>query len=44
MELIFLLMAAFLLMPQSTAAQTRIAVASDTHVMAPTLLPDDAKK
>ena len=44
MELIFLLMAAFLLMPQSTAAQTRIAVASDTHVMAPSLLPDDAKK
>lgn len=44
MELIFLLMAVFLLMPQSTAAQTRIAVASDTHVMASSLLPDDAKK
>ena len=43
MELIFLMMAALLLMPQSTAAQTRIAVATDIHVMAPSLLPDEAK-
>ena len=43
MELFFLLMAAILLMPQNATAQTRIAVASDTHVMAPSLLPDEAK-
>lgn len=43
MELIFLMMAALLLMPQSAAAQTRIAVATDIHVMAPSLLPDEAK-
>lgn len=43
MELFFLLMAAILLMPQNATAQTRIAVASDTHVMAPILLPDEAK-
>jgi 3',5'-cyclic AMP phosphodiesterase CpdA len=44
MKLILQLIAAFLLMPQNTAAQTRIAVASDIHVMAPSLLPDEAKK
>ena len=41
---LILLLAAILLMPQSTTAQTRIVVASDIHVMAPTLLPDGAKE
>lgn len=30
-------------MPQSVVAQTQIAVASDIHVMAPSLLPEEAK-
>lgn len=37
------LLAAVLLIPQYMAAQTRIAVVSDIHVMAPSLLPEDAK-
>ena len=44
MELIFLLLAAILLIPQSTTAQTHIAVVSDIHVMAPSLLPDGTKE
>lgn len=37
------LLAAVLLIPQYMAAQTRIAVVSDIHVMAPSLLPEEAK-
>ena len=37
------LLAAALMMPLHSAAQTRIAVVSDIHVMAPSLLPEEAK-
>ena len=37
------LMAAAIMMPLSATAQTRIAVVSDIHVMAPSLLPEGAK-
>ena len=36
-------MAAAIMMPLSATAQTRIAVVSDIHVMAPSLLPNEAK-
>lgn len=44
MEMILLLITVLLLMPQTSAAQTRIAVASDIHVMAPKLLPTGARE